>query len=519
MAPAARTVIVMSKGNLEFHSVTFLYDTASEAVFQDLSAAFGPGWTGIIGANGSGKTTLLRLASGQLQPTAGRVIAPGEVIGCPQRTDDPPEHLVAFLAATDGPGCALRGQLGIQADWAGRWETLSHGERKRAQIAVALWRQPSTLAIDEPTNHIDRAARQLLAAALQAYRGVGLLVSHDRELLDMLCTRCLFLEPHAVVMRPGGYTKAVALAREDAEQARTRYRQTKRELKQLEREEANRRHEAAQQDQKRSKRKLAKGDSDGREKIDRARVSGKDGVAGRKQRQMQGRLQQAHESLAGLYVPRKQSLGITLRGERAPRNSVLDLPAGAIELGAGRMLRHPALRIDPDARIGFVGPNGTGKSTLIRHILDRLAVPHERVVYMPQEIERAEAARVLAAVRALPDAQLGDVMTVVSCLGSDARRVLETDEPSPGEVRKILLALGMTRQPWLVLMDEPTNHLDLPSIECLEAAMQECRAALLLVSHDLRFLGALTLMRWRLDEDAAGGNTSLAIEHAGDAVC
>ena len=488
----------MTRGNLEFHNVTFLYDTASAAVFENLSPEFPAGWTGIIGANGCGKSTLLRLATGQLQPAAGRIIAPGSVIYCPQRTDDPPPSFAEMLATTDAMACALRGQLRVEADWAARWTTLSHGERKRAQIAAALWQQPDVLAIDEPTNHIDREARLLLADALRSYRGVGLLVSHDRELLDQLCSRCLFIEPHAIAMRPGGYSKAVALARADAEQARARYRQTKREVKRLEREEAQRRHEAAQQDAKRSKRKLAKGDSDGREKIDMARVTGKDGVAGRKQSQMQGRLQQAQESLGNLRVPRKQSLGITLRGAVAPRNSLLDLPQGEIELGASRLLCHPALRIEPADRIGLVGPNGAGKSTLIRHILSRLTLPPEKVVYLPQEIERTEAARILAAARALPDKQVGDVMTVVSCLGSDPRRVLETDEPSPGEVRKILLALGISYQPWLIVMDEPTNHLDLPSIECLEGALAECEAALLLVSHDMRFLGSLTRIRWEI---------------------
>ncbi len=71
-----------------------------------------------------------------------------------------------------------------------------------------------------------------------------------------------------------------------------------------------------------------------------------------------------------------------------------------------------------------------------------------------------------------------------------------------GELRKLLLALGVARRPWLIVMDEPTNHLDLPSIEYLEAALGECVSALLLVSHDLRFLGKLTRTRWEI---SAGG--------------
>jgi len=95
--------------------------------------------------DGSGKTTLLQLACGEIAP---------------------------------------RGRLGIELSWMARWSTLSHGERKRAQIATALWQDPAVLAIDEPTNHIRADARALLVAAMSSYRGIGLLVSHDRELLD-----------------------------------------------------------------------------------------------------------------------------------------------------------------------------------------------------------------------------------------------------------------------------------------------------------------------------------------------
>jgi ATPase subunit of ABC transporter with duplicated ATPase domains len=89
-------------------------------------------------------------------------------------------------------------------------------------------------------------------------------------------------------------------------------------------------------------------------------------------------------------------------------------------------------------------------------------------------------------------------MTIISRLGSRPQRLLESVAPSPGETRKLLLALGMTRLPYLIVMDEPTNHMDLPSIECLEAALVNCPCALLLVSHDQRFLEKLTQIRWHL---------------------
>ena len=89
-------------------------------------------------------------------------------------------------------------------------------------------------------------------------------------------------------------------------------------------------------------------------------------------------------------------------------------------------------------------------------------------------------------------------MTIVSRLGSRPHRLLESDEPSPGETRKLLLALGMTRRPHIIIMDEPTNHMDLPSIECLETALADCPCGLLLVSHDRRFLQKLTRLEWQL---------------------
>jgi ATPase subunit of ABC transporter with duplicated ATPase domains len=102
-------------------------------------------------------------------------------------------------------------------------------------------------------------------------------------------------------------------------------------------------------------------------------------------------------------------------------------------------------------------------------------------------------------------------MTIVSRLGSRPRRLLESDEPSPGEIRKILLATGIARGPHLIVMDEPTNHMDLPSIECLETALSDCPCGLLLVSHDTRFLHALATVNWHLTDDGADSRLTVSL--------
>ena len=344
----------MRRQYLTFHNVVFYYESAGSPVFDGLSVQFPVGWTGVIGPNGSGKTTLLRLACGELQAIAGTVLAPEQVIYCPQRTDDPPGDLDELLKTTNPKACELRGQLGVQADWSVRWETLSHGERKRSQIAVALWQRPRLLAGDEPTNHIDLAARKLLCEALRSFSGLGLLVSHDRALLDTLCRRTLFVEPPQAVMRPGGYTKATVLARAEEEQAREARTQAKRELDRLSQEAAAREREAARANRLRSKRGFAIKDHDAREKKGRARISGKDTQAGRLLRQMGGRIGQARSRLADIHVKKRRQLGIDMDGSRSQRDFLLRLPAGPIELGGGRRLvlacPHALDRIRPRIR-------------------------------------------------------------------------------------------------------------------------------------------------------------------------
>ena len=129
---------------VQFNNVSFGYDCA-EPLIKDFSESFAPGWTGVVGENGSGKTTILRLAAGELQVQSGSIQSVAPALYCPQRTDEVPENLEELLCAPDKFACKRRGKLELEWDWAQRWNTLSHGERKRSQIAAALWQEPAFL--------------------------------------------------------------------------------------------------------------------------------------------------------------------------------------------------------------------------------------------------------------------------------------------------------------------------------------------------------------------------------------
>jgi ATPase subunit of ABC transporter with duplicated ATPase domains len=200
-------------------------------------------------------------------------------------------------------------------------------------------------------------------------------------------------------------------------------------------------------------------------------------------------------------VKKKYELGIWMSGAKSKRNALFSVPADSLFLGGDKRLQFPDLTMKPDDRIALTGSNGSGKSTLIQHIMQSLNLNKDHVTFVPQEIDINATHSIMARARDIPNERLGQMMTVVSRLGSRPHRLLESLEPSPGEIRKILLAMGIANVPHLVVMDEPTNHLDLPSMECLEEALMGCPCGLLLVSHDRRFLEALTRRRWHLSKD------------------
>lgn len=506
----------MASAQLTLQSVEFAHPGMTAPLFTDLTVQFPSGWTGIVGPNGAGKTTLLKVATGEIAAQSGAVQRQGLALYVAQRTDDPPEFFEDFIWAPDAGG--LKARLRISEEWPERWSTLSHGERKRAQIAVALWREPAVLALDEPSNHIDAEARRLLWQALREFGGIGLLVSHDRTLLDELCSQCLLLDPPEAVMRPGGVTEALEQQELEEKSARSANEALRRTANRLQ-TEAQRRRVIAEQKAAASRgskqKKIPAHDHDGRAMRNLAKMTGKDAYAGKMVAQMNQRASKVAAQRAEIAVKKRYETGIWVEGASfMPRDFLLRLPAGQLPLGAGRVLRFPDLEIGGTSRIALKGANGLGKSTLVRHLLGRLQLPAEKLVTVPQEISAEDSRALLDAVKRLPNDERGRVMTTISRLGSRPARLLESALPSPGEVRKLLLALGIVRGPHLIVMDEPTNHMDLPGIRCLEEALADCPCAMLLVSHDESFLEKITETDWRLAKDSAG-DTRLEIVSVG----
>ncbi len=181
--------------SLRAASLGFAFHDA-HPLFSDLEFQLQPGFTGIVGPNGSGKTSLLRLLAGTLPPTSGRVVPRPEAalrLLVSQRVETRPGEVDEWLVDGGAEAWSLLARLSLDPVQLERWSTLSPGERKRWQVAVALGRNPDVLLLDEPSNHLDAEARGWLSSALREFPGIGVVVSHDRALLDSLTRATLRL--------------------------------------------------------------------------------------------------------------------------------------------------------------------------------------------------------------------------------------------------------------------------------------------------------------------------------------
>ena len=198
--------------SVHLESVSFSHGN-SVPILEQVSAVFPATWTGVVGPNGGGKSTLLHLIESSLEPDAGCVRwepRGATVVLCRQTAESLSASIREFADAPDGMAHRLRGRLRLEPVELERWPSLSPGERRRWQIGAALAAEPQVLLLDEPTDHLDGDARELLVAALRRFEGVGVVVSHDRSLLDELTERTLKVEDSRIETFSGAYSAARA---------------------------------------------------------------------------------------------------------------------------------------------------------------------------------------------------------------------------------------------------------------------------------------------------------------------
>ena len=319
---------------LTITNLTFRYDSSVEYLFENIDITFAPGWTGIIGPNGAGKTTLLKIAAGLLDPVNGGVILNNEkTVFCEQRMDSISDDISDFMYAYDSYACKLRAKFNILDEWIDRWSSLSFGERKRIQVAAAVWQQPLVLAIDEPTNHLDLESKKYLFELMNLYRGTGILVTHDRNFLDNLCQSCVFVDPPGVFVYKGGYSASMEQRRLDEERAMNELKVARSSYNKLKKEHVKRKHEASLADKRKSKRNIDKKDNDARSRIRAAIVTGRDGKAGRLQSQLAGRLDQYLGKLKKIKTKKIEELGIWVKGQNSKKNTLLNIKSSKISFG------------------------------------------------------------------------------------------------------------------------------------------------------------------------------------------
>ena len=492
--------------------ISFSYPGSGIMLFSDLSLSFSQGWTVIAGANGVGKSTLMSIAAGELEPDSGRVRRSGDAILCPQVFDGLKPEDWADIFSGDNHVGMLKSTLSITDEMIEREQGLSGGEKKRLQLLAALSHSPELLILDEPTNHLDRYSRDLMAKALKDFDGIGIMISHDRSFASALSSRTVILSRGMDgTVAAEDIPLPLGAALEESDRRKKAGRDSYESIQSLisaenmiarklgERSQAKRRNL--------TKRGIDSKDHDAKARIDGARLSGKDASLDGAMRNHATRSRQLGEKLESIGKPLMRKEGLSLHG--GMRVPDLSFPASMLKAG-DYSLSVPELTIKAGSHIAITGLNGSGKTLFLKAFYDHQAeLGKDRyILYLPQEFSSEENERILSLFRSLDDEGKGNIISDMFRMGSEPSSIFSSSlSPSPGEMKKLALALSRRDGRSVLLMDEPTNHLDIVSMRILERMLREDGRdmTVLLVSHDEAFLSACTDTVWRVVREGQSG--------------
>ena len=466
--------------------------------FEKLSLQQGGGWLfqhmdlfigardrlALIGRNGAGKTTLMKLVAGTVEADKGnRVVVPGTNIVMLEQDPDVSafDRLIDFAihGAKGPPEYAVRAiadQLGINLDREAK--TASGGEKRRAAICRALASEPDLLLLDEPTNHLDLAAIEWLEEWLTRYRGAFMVISHDRTFLTRLTRQTFWLDRGQLRRNEigfGGYDAwTERVFAEDARNADRLDAKLKIEAHWLER-----------------------------------------GVTARRKRN-QGRLAKLWEMRAAraAMIGPQGTAKLAASSDDSKTKTVISAQNVGKSFGDRTIIKDFTLRIQRGDRIGIVGANGTGKTTLIRMLtgeaepdtgsitlsptLTGIVIDQQRKLLTPEKRVRdvladgsdwIDVRGVRKHVQGYLKEFLFDPALIEARIGS----------LSGGEQSRILLAREFAREANLLVLDEPTNDLDLETLDLLQEVIADYDGTVLIVSHDRDFLDRTVNLTLGLD--------------------
>lgn len=511
---------------------------ADKTLFKSVSMAFGLEKTGLIGRNGIGKSTLLRLMAGELQPETGSIQILGKLAYCPQQSDGMSEYSAAqALGVADRLRALARIQAGstdendfalIAEDWdihdrvdnqlkdfglahinlSDPLSALSGGERTRLLLAGVFLLQADFIILDEPTNNLDSQARQLLYNAVCAWRKGMLVVSHDRSLLNLM-DKTVELTSLGVNTYGGNYDyyqEQKALMKDAAERNAADADKALQKVRASAQTTRERREQKSSQGRKRF--------LDG--KIDKLFARSQQGRSERTQgkqaqmkenllREAEAKLKQARSKVEAL-----EEIYISLPDTHVPAGKIiLDIENLSFSFpGRGQLIQHLSLTLTGPERAALTGPNGCGKSTLVKLILGELNAEQGRIYRGTSRIRcldqhaltlDPDASLVDNYLRLNPDAVLIDAHAALArFLFRNEAALRLVKHLSGGEKLRAELccALLAKQPPQLLILDEPTNHLDLDSIAALESALRQYQGAMLVISHDQRFLANIGVQRY-----------------------